>query len=145
VSGGGMWLVGCGLWRGVLWSWCLGVWLGGASVVLWNWVRRLSGVCSGIGGGWGGVLVSGVLVGLVVCGRVCLLVASVRVSGVSWVSWVAGVVVLWSAVLLMRETCGELVLGSSGCCTVWSSGVVAWMSVLWMLWSWCVGRWVVRR
>jgi hypothetical protein len=34
VGVGGMWLVGCGLWRGVLGGWCLGVWLGRASVVL---------------------------------------------------------------------------------------------------------------
>jgi hypothetical protein len=71
--------------------------LGRSSVVLMYWGRGLVSICRFRGRMWGGVLVAGVLVKVLLRWWVGRLVSSVGVSGVSCVSWV----LVWLSTVLL--------------------------------------------
>jgi hypothetical protein len=88
VSVGSLCLVVEGWWCGILERWCVVVLLGRSSVVLMYWGRGLVSIGRFRGRMWGGVLVAGVLMEVLLCWWVGRMVSSVGVSGVSCVSGV---------------------------------------------------------
>jgi hypothetical protein len=80
-------------------------------------VCALSLICGSGVGVWIRLMGSLLLI-VCACGRVVWLVSSVRLSGVSWVSGIAWVLVGRSSLVGWCESCVVWLVGSSGSCVI---------------------------